>query len=510
MCPQFASSGALAGSEDCLSVNVWSPLNPRSTGSLPVVVWIYGGGFVDGSSSNPDYDGAKMAALNNGIVFVSFNYRLGVLGFLGGSGVAADSPGQGQVAMMDQVLALKWVKANINAFGGDPGRVTIMGESAGGISVCLLMVNPAAAGLFHAAVIESGPCDGYSPKERSDYVSQEFYKAASSLCPLPAAGADASTLNCLRGLPLQDVMARAKAMGGQDLFGPTQFQPYTDGITVPKAPLALFSEGSFHKVPVFIGSNDNEMSLFFLQNPAWLNVDPTTFASVSKLATLNDTIVENLYDPVDFGLSYRTMLIKLLSHAVFICGTRRIASLISMAKGASPVYRYSFNHAPQVGALARYPFMGAFHFAEVPFLFGNLPAGRGIVQDFTAEEQALSDVMREYHSRFTMSLASPNTDFGSGRATPMTWAAHSLEKPFTLNFEVASLGGVTSEPDRDAKYCNGWDQHQFNLLKVPNPFPAPNNTNPVPTKTKGSASAAISHLSGPLSILAAAALMMML
>jgi para-nitrobenzyl esterase len=448
-----------------------------------------------------------MVALHNGAVFVSFNYRLGVLGFLGGSGVAAESPGQGQAAMLDQVLALNWVKTNINAFGGDPGRVTIMGESAGGISVCLLMVNPAAAGLFHAAVIESGPCDGYSPKARSDYVSQAFYNAASGLCPPPASGADASTMACLRGLPLQDIMARAKAMGGQDVFSPTQFQPYEDGVTIPKSPLAIFTEGSFHKVPVFMGNNDNEMSLFVLQNPAWLNVDPTTFASIAKLVTLNDTIVENIYDPVDFGLSYRTMLIKLLSHSVFICGTRRIASLISMTKGASPVYRYSFNHAPQIGALAKYPFVGSFHYAEVPFLFGNLPAGGGIVLSLSAEEQSLSDVMREYHARFILSTASPNTDYGSGKTNPLTWAAHSLANPFTLNFEVASLGGVTSEPDRYAKYCNAWDQHQFNMLKIPNPFPV-NITTPVPTKSKGSASTTTPLFSLTFVLLAAATLLL--
>eukprot|EP00163_Fabomonas_tropica_P011007 TRINITY_DN2142_c0_g1_i3.p1 TRINITY_DN2142_c0_g1~~TRINITY_DN2142_c0_g1_i3.p1 ORF type:complete len:317 (-),score=67.20 TRINITY_DN2142_c0_g1_i3:80-1030(-) len=204
VCPQFKQDFVMWGSEDCLYLNVYSPENATSSEPLPVMVWFYGGAYIFGDGYELGwYDGRNLARKRN-VVIVTMNYRLSAFGFLGLKALADEDPNgsTGNYGVQDQLLALKWVQANINNFGGDPKQVTIFGQSAGGFSVCWHMVNPASAGLFRAAIMESGSCDTEEFFQTMD-VAEKFagiYTDAAG-CNQTKIGNAADFLTCLRKIP---------------------------------------------------------------------------------------------------------------------------------------------------------------------------------------------------------------------------------------------------------------------------------------------------------------------
>jgi para-nitrobenzyl esterase len=255
----FASDAAPLGTppaEDCLYANVWSPAaKPGAKGKkLPVIVWIYGGGFVNGGSSPPTYSGARLA--QQGVVVVSFNYRIGRFGFFAHPGLsreAGDAP-VGNYGFMDQVAALQWVRRNVAAFGGDPSQVTIFGESAGGMSVVTLLTSPMAQGLFAKAVVLSGGDGGAAnaPVSFAEQVGVNFGVKKG------IAADDPQALARLRALTAEEVVDGMNLANRPAGDPPTYLGPFIDG-KLALDPNRAFAEGRFAKVPVMIGATSADI-----------------------------------------------------------------------------------------------------------------------------------------------------------------------------------------------------------------------------------------------------------
>jgi len=233
-------------SEDCLTLNVWTPTNVKPGAKLPVMFWIYGGGFVTGSTSEWRQDGAHLST--KGVIVVSFNYRMGIFGFFTHPELAAESPehATGNYGLLDSVAALKWVQTNIRAFGGDPANVTIFGESAGSFAVSALMASPLAHGLFAHAIGESGGALGgptlrFEPAADREEKDAEFARVV----------LHADSLAALRALSADQLLAATSKPGGD-------FTPDVDGLFLPESPAAIFAAGKQNDVPLLAGWNHDE------------------------------------------------------------------------------------------------------------------------------------------------------------------------------------------------------------------------------------------------------------
>jgi para-nitrobenzyl esterase len=241
---------AMETSEDCLYLNVWTPrLNAR--GKLPVMVWVHGGGNVEGSQEWPPL-GPALAA--HGVVVVTINYRLGVLGYLAHPELSAQSADHvsGNYGLLDQMAALKWVKRNIARFGGDAERVTVFGQSSGSLDVCDLMASPLARGLFQRAIMQSGVCvDGTSPTLKEQEKSGAAF-AEKVLGDFRGVGA----IEKMRGMPANELVQTAAMIGGMD------WNPIVDGRVLAAQPAEVFRRGEQAKVPVIVGNNADEVSIF--------------------------------------------------------------------------------------------------------------------------------------------------------------------------------------------------------------------------------------------------------
>jgi para-nitrobenzyl esterase len=254
--PSDAAPLGTAPAEDCLYANVWRPAarSGARAGKLPVIVWIYGGGFVNGGSSPPTYAGARLA--KQGVVLVSFNYRLGRFGFFAHPGLTRELDGSvaGNYGFMDQLAALKWVQRNVAAFGGDPARVTIIGESAGGMSVNTLLTSPMAQGLFARAVVLSGG-DGGTPNPGMAIAEQAGVNFAARK---GIAADDPQALDKLRALPAEEVVDGMNLANQPAGDPPTYIGPFADGRLALDSGRA-FAEGRFAKVPVMIGATSADI-----------------------------------------------------------------------------------------------------------------------------------------------------------------------------------------------------------------------------------------------------------
>ena len=265
----FPSDAAPLGTEpaeDCLVMNVWRPANPQ-TRKAPVLVWIYGGGFVNGGSSPAVYDGSEFA--RQGVVFVSFNYRLGRFGFFAHPALSAEKHGReplGNYAYLDQLLALHWVRHNVARFGGDASQVTIVGESAGGGSVHMLLAAPAAKGLFQRAVVQSGGGRGSLMGERDIKADRPRLPSGERIglnfaASVGIQGKDAAALAKLRALPADQVVAglNIATMGRMDKAAPTYSGPMRDGRIVSSKPDKLYVTGKFNRADLLVGSTSGDI-----------------------------------------------------------------------------------------------------------------------------------------------------------------------------------------------------------------------------------------------------------
>ncbi len=360
--------------EDCLYLNVWRPAGTTAASKLPVMVWIYGGAFVIGDSASKIYDGSNLA--RDGVIVVDFNYRLGRLGWFAHPDLTkeAGKDGTADFGLMDQIAALKWVRENIAAFGGDPANVTVFGESAGGMSVNLLMTSPAAKGLFAKAITESG----------LGRISAKPLAAAEAQGSVFAKSVGAKDIDALRALPLAVVLGGPmSSVESGDNPG-----PIVDGELVPQNVDRAFAEGREAPVPWIVGSNDYEASLF----PAMLaDPDGTVLAQVPAEAR---PLFMALFDPNKTG-DKRTVVANVLTDKVFAEPARYLAAR-QTALG-QPTWRYVFAYVPEQ---QRASLPGAGHGAEIQFVFGTLGTFYASKTGYTAMDRKVSADMGRYWTNF--------------------------------------------------------------------------------------------------------------
>jgi para-nitrobenzyl esterase len=365
-CLQPTTNGAGNFSEDCLYLNVWRPADVNAGAKLPVMVWIHGGSFVSGSGSSPIYDGANLA--RNGVIIVSINYRLGRFGWFAYPELTKEAgvTGTANFGVMDQIAAVKWVKANIRAFGGDPANITVFGESAGAMSINILMSSPQARGLFAKAITESGLGRVEAiPLAAAEKRGTDF-----------ATFAGASDLAALRALPAATV--QTSGTRGES------YLPILDGTILPADVDRTFGDGNENKIPWIVGSNDFEASLF-----AGRLADPdAVIATVPEAARAQ---VSALYDPT--GANKTAVAAGLITDKVFTEPARFLAT--NLAKSGQPVYRYFFSYVPEQ-ARSRVP--GAGHGSEIAFVFGNLT--NRATMTYTDSDKQIAATMGKYWTNF--------------------------------------------------------------------------------------------------------------
>ena len=374
-------------SEDCLNLNIWTPARTADE-RLPVMVWIHGGGFQAGSGAEPRHDGEAFA--RKGVVLVSFNYRLGVFGFLSHPELTKESGrnASGNYGMLDQIAALRWVQANIAAFGGDPRNITIFGESAGSFAVSALMASPLAKGLFHKAIGESGA----------------FFSGALGLRPLPASeeqgtkfgsSIGAESLEALRAKPADELLAAA--MKTQPWFTPN-----LDGYVLREDAYTTYAAGRQARVPLLAGWNADEV-----RSSVVLAKDKPTAQSFTEQTR------KRFGDGADAILAAYTAATdaEALESAAALASDMFIGHAtwkwieMHLKTGGSPVYRYSFDRKIPVaadtkvnGAPATSRDIGARHAGEIQYVFGTLDSVPGV--RWETSDRKLSDAMVTYWTNF--------------------------------------------------------------------------------------------------------------
>jgi para-nitrobenzyl esterase len=373
--------------EDCLYLNVWTPARSSSE-KLPVMLWIYGGSNNVGAGSQPDYDGANLA--KKGVVVVTINYRLDVFGFLAHPELTAESGtnSSGNYGLLDQIAALQWVQRNISAFGGDPGSVTVFGESAGAFDISLLMVSPLAKGLFARAIGESGgaltPIPAFGPKPLREG-EQDGVKFAQGL--------GAGSLTELRAKAAQEILQAATKAPITYGFG------VVDGFVVPEHPAKAYAQGKQHEVPLLAGWTVDEGTLFAARLAKWGPDLPSYSERIRAQFKDQAEEVLKLYPPGATLEDDKRTFAELFGDEIIAYGNwawiERNASRLT-----PPTYRYYFaRRPPGAPALSVNPLAapGVYHAAELYYVWSNLQ-----VRDWPWEDddRRLADTMSTYWVNF--------------------------------------------------------------------------------------------------------------
>ncbi|MFC5724300.1 carboxylesterase/lipase family protein [Streptomyces gamaensis] len=449
-CAQLEASGSgqetrLTGSEDCLYLNVTTPTArpaERAGKNRPVMVWVHGGGFTSGSGS--DY-AAEQLAVQGDVVVVTVNYRLGMLGFFGHPELGRS----GDFGLADQQAALRWVRANAARFGGNPRNVTLFGESAGGLSTCAQLSAPGAAGLFHKAVIQSGPCALYMPRGSTTpgspagglWTSQAAAQATGTEtarrlgCPRAA-----EALSCLRALPLSRLVT-------PELTSAFSKVAYGNAV-LPLEPQRALERGRFQRVPVVQGTNHDEMRLFVGLTLADQPI-PDERAYRARLRDSFGTAagaVEKEYPAAAYP-SPALAWSALLTDRAWACTALRTDRALA---GHVPLYGYEFNdpHAPNplpLPAPKGFPY-GASHAFELPYLFSFPQAG-----PLTDQQRRLSQQMIGYWTRFA------HTGDPNGKGAPR-WARLGSGRPLVQSL-APGRGGIKPVDLGAEHHCGFWSRH---------------------------------------------------
>jgi para-nitrobenzyl esterase len=432
-CPQRLWPGSTAKtSEDCLFLNVWAPATATAKSKLPVMVWIHGGAFVAGSGSDPGSAGNAFA--KQGVILTTINYRLGRLGHFAHPALSKEHPDEfkGSYAYMDQIAALKWIRENIAAFGGDPNNVTIFGFSAGGVSIHSLLTIPAAKGLFHKAIGESsGGRDGVLTgrpinKENAD----PLYPISAETIGINFArkhkidGTDAEALAKLRSLSVEEILD-----GGQesDSSGVRIYSgPILDGKLVVETAESAYKAGRQAKVPLMIGNCSGEIGGPFVSSA-------TSKDALFALFGENAAEAKAAFDP-DGGKEFAEVITKFNTDWVWGEPARMTARAF-IAKSA-PTYIFQFGYVP-VAARERSRY-GAGHGSEVSFVFNTLNARWGSPGEATPEEKALAKIMNTYWANFAKT-GNPN-----GNGLPV-WPLYNTQNEEILDIDLD--GKTVAKPD---------------------------------------------------------------
>jgi para-nitrobenzyl esterase len=388
-CPQ-KNGEMVEGDENCLFLNIYTPhveKNQDKHDRLAVMVWIHGGGLTMGAAS--DFDPTPLVEEGD-VIVVTINYRLGVLGFFAHPALDGEGHLAGNYGFMDQEFALAWVQRNIGAFGGDPSRVTIFGESAGGLSVYSQLASPLAAGLFQRAIVQSGAYAGFAsyrpeilPIAVAETTGNPFVESGTDFAD--ELGCTTQTAECLRG-----VAAAALVHAQGTVF------PSIDGTILTQAPGAAFASGNFNRVPVITGTNHDEYrffvarDLFPLSNAEYVGALKGVFGPALEPSILAEYPL-GLNPPVNEA---ELQLGAAGTDGIFACTARRATMALSRYV---TTYAYEFNdeNAPSPFLHVNFP-LGAFHSADVQYLFNR----NGVPAPFAPDQEQLSQTMISYWTQF--------------------------------------------------------------------------------------------------------------
>lgn len=441
-CMQLPSPFSNSPAEDCLYANVWAPEHHGQ--NLPVMVWIYGGAWVVGGSSLAAFNGSEIA--RKGIVFVSFNYRLGRFGYFGFPALTKESKNGllGNYGYMDMIAALKWVQRNIGAFGGNPHEVTIFGQSAGGFAVHMLVTSPLAKGLFQRAIVESGGggfmrnCTalrtGMNGRHSAEQMGVTFAKSKG------IDGVDRAALEKLRALPVEAVLDGLTASNIQDADS-TYSGPMIDGKVVIGQPPILYQEGKFQHVPMVVGATNGDASISRAANEDELFAP---FGADAKAA-------EQAYNSAA-SKNFALLRNEVGRDALFVGPARFAAQTIS--SHGDRVWEYRFSYVP---VAVRKVLPGAPHGGETPFVFdtktwfvANVP--------LVPEDEKMAEEMSTYWANFAKT-GDPN-----GAGLP-SWPRYETNTDMLMDF---SEDGPVSEPDPWGKKLDLTEKVEAQELKAGN------------------------------------------
>lgn len=435
-CPQWDDdAGVVVGAEACLTLNVWTPITATPGSDFPVMVFIHGGGNVQGSAANPLYDSQVLAARGD-VVVVTVQYRLGALGFLVHPGLAAESGygGSGNYGLMDQIKALEWVQTNIRNFGGDPAQVLLFGESGGAEDTCMLLASPLADGLFSRALMQSGGCLAKPAAERSTE-GVAFTEAA-------GCGSDPDPVLCLRSQTTTTLVTAIDTTPITRGLVTQAFGPNVDGYVLLQSPYNALALGDHNPVPFVVGSNADEM----------LPLAPVMSETAYNL------LVQAMLDAIRPGAGAEALALypvgagpgeypaarqaygALVSDGQFTCPTRRIARLAAASQD-EPVYRYFFTRVLDSPLYASW---GSFHGLELSYVFQHVAD----LQYYSpkAEDIALEATMLGYWTRFA-AAGDPN---GGGAAA---WPLYATATDPYLELGAEIVDGTDVRPEK----CDFWD-----------------------------------------------------
>ncbi|WP_328460043.1 carboxylesterase/lipase family protein [Streptomyces sp. NBC_00448] len=457
MCPQSPRDASRAGidlpmSEDCLYLNVWTPTNASCSGPLPVLVWIYGGGFRAGTGAHPRYDGEGLA--RRGLVVVTFNYRLGAFGFLATPELSEESAHEvsGNYGLLDSIALLRWVRDNIAAFGGDPGRVTIAGQSAGAGTVNFLAMSPLAKGLFHRAIAQSHVRHSRDPELRYLATSYRTLSDAEQAGEKYAREHGARSLTDLRALPWQKLVDGRPAFDTQVDSGstgkPPLFRPVIDGWVLPHGYDGTYAAGQQNDVPYLAGNNLHESgavpeSTFAGHRarrtaapnpgapPVHVTLDAFVAAARHKFGPMADEFLR-LYPAGSDDEAARASNTAVGDNSrisTYLWGTQWTE------RATQPVYTYFWTHpSPAQGQEPR----RASHSSEIEFVFDNLDS---ISAPWTEEDREVAAVVSAYWANFAAN-GDPN-----GPGLPH-WPAYSVNAPTVMELGAQFAPIPIADPAR--------------------------------------------------------------
>ncbi|CAD6202673.1 GSCOCT00009710001.2-RA-CDS [Cotesia congregata] len=462
-------------SEDCLYLNIWVPQKyrlrhketPEDHRGMPLLVWIYGGGYMTGTATLDVYDADLMAVTSNAII-ASIQYRVGAFGFLYLNkyfGSSEEAPGN--MGLWDQALALKWLKANAKSFGGDPDAITIFGESAGGGSVSLHLISPVTRGLVRRGVLQSGTLNApwsFMTAEKATDVARVLVDDcgcnSTMLVDNPA-----RVMACLRSVDAKTISVQQWNSYWGILGFPSA--PTIDGIFLPKAPLELLKEADFKETEILIGNNLNEGTYFILYDFIdYFEKDQPSFLQREKFLSIINTIFKNMTEvereaiafqytdwerPKD-GYRYQKAIADIVGDYFFICPSTLFAQLF--AERGMKVYYYFFTQRSSTNLWGEW--MGVVHGDEVEYVFGH-PLNTSL--KYTDKERELSMKIISAFSNFAFTGKPTEGD---------NWPAYTRDEPqyYIFNAEKSGLGTGPRLPA-----CAFWNEFLPRLEGIPDPSP---------------------------------------
>jgi len=417
-------------SEDCLYLNVW---RPKKSGKFPVMVWIHGGGYTTGSGNIDMYRGDRLSARGD-VVVVNFNYRLNAFGFLAGDALKKEDPngGTGNYGSLDQIAALKWVRENIAAFGGDPGNVTIFGESAGGWSVCTMVATPLSKGLFQRAIIESGGCDQSISLEEAQ---KHFAEVAAKV------GCGPDDLACLRKAPAGILLEKAWS----DLIGAKLvYVNHNDGYFLKKTPRQTIMAGEHNKVPMIVGSNRDEAKPMLILG-RYRHMNKRKYAKTLKNESPGNYEKVLAFYPLDKYPNAKAAFSAVMTDRLLGCPGYLGAEALAR-QGTVYYYRFDYDNIRLSKTL------GAFHGLEIPFIydaFDRKPIKTAFPKGKRKEAEKLSQAMMAYWVAFARA-GDPNN--ASGLPKWPTFNPAGDRQRIVFNLKIT----VMAEPKERDEQCGFW------------------------------------------------------